>query len=164
MLGNTINLDAYRQAFKNDVTIWVICFVLFTAILVGLLTYEILKIKKMGKKAKGKILTIILVSLLIPMCVILEVGMFRHIALCVKDLSEDAFLVYEGPVSIQEESYVSMVWRTVIREHDYVIRFEHNGEDVKLITKDSDVLPLGNRECVRIIYTKHARELIEFSN
>ena len=155
MCNHPYDIERYEAILKSQLTRLTIYAVLFLIMFVILLVQSISLIDSNSKKKRPYIE---LLSIIIPFAIIVSLIGFplgSQIVSCKKDISEQAYIQYEGPVVINTEKMVS---HDGIHSKTYIISFDQNGERVEL--------PYGKKRPtsdtnVYLVYSKHAKSIIE---
>ena len=77
-----------------------------------------------------------------------------------KDISEEAYVQYEGPATISKRRKV-VLGNIPTWYDEYVVSFDNNGEQVVLSTR-KDYETEGNIENLYIVYAQNSGEILEF--
>lgn len=154
-MNHPYDIEKYRHLLRTDlVTLSAVASVL-AVLLIGLIVYTILQIRK----NKTKKLPYISLLAIIAVAILLSISMTSSIRSLAQDVSEGAYIAYEGTVNVCREKWV-LAGGIPTSYDEYRITFWDGGEQVTLtVRKDPGFA--GDAEGVYLVYTKHSNRLLE---
>lgn len=156
MPNRSYDIEAYNSTLQSEITkLWWIGIVLLI-VLVAIVVYSVVLIRE----NKSKKLPYIQLIGSVVVSVFLMASFASTIVSYTKDVSEEAYVQYEGPAKINKKRKV--VFGNIPTWYDeYVVSFNNNGEWVELSTrKDYDTE--GVIENLYIVYARNSGEILEF--
>ena len=152
---SSYDIACYEVILKANLrSLVIIAFIIFV-LLITLLVQSIVSIRT----AKGKTWPCIELLTVIALFVLISFSLGTQIVSRQKDISEQAYIQYEGPATIAIES-----WRSYdgipTRHDDYIISFNQDGVETELICEKAPPFT-GEVENVYLVYSKHAKFIIE---
>lgn len=153
MPNHPYDVEAYNAALQSELNkMWGIGIALLI-VLIAMVVYSIVLIKedKTKKFPYIQLIGVVVIS------VLLTISFSSSIISYSKDISEEAYIQYEGPATISKRR----IFGTWLDE--YVISFNNNGEQVTLSTR-KDYETEGNIEKLYIVYAQNSEEILEFVN
>ena len=157
MPNHTYNVEAYNDIMQAELNkLWGIG-ALLLIVLIAMVVYSIVLIKE-DKKKKFPYIQLIGVVLI---SVFLMVSFGSSIVSYSTDLHEEAYIQYEGPVTISKRRKV-VLGNIPTWYNEYYVSFNNNGEKVELSTR-KDYEKEGNIEKLYIVYAQNSGEILEFA-
>lgn len=153
MSNHSYDVETYNATLQSEVNkLWGIGIVLLI-VLIAMIVYSIVLIKedKTKKFPYIQLIGVVVIS------AFLTISFSSSIISYSKDISEEAYIQYEGPATISKRR----IFGTWLDE--YVISFNNNGEQVTLSTR-KDYETEGNIEKLYIVYAQNSEEILEFVN
>ena len=156
MPNRSYDIEAYNSTLQSEITkLWWIGIVLLI-VLVAIVVYSVVLIKE----NKSKKLPYIQLIGSVVVSVFLMASFASTIVSYTKDVSEEAYVQYEGPAKISKKRKV--VFGNIPTWYDeYVVSFNNNGEWVELSTR-KDYETEGVIENLYIVYARNSGEILEF--
>ena len=171
MLNHSYSIAEYQSTLKSVRTTLIITYICLTLLFIGIIVYLVKKIKtdfeKTNKKKNKKkniplSLAYCLLIGLIVFFVLISTSLLRQIADYSQDISEEAYVQYEGAANIKKDTIISGgVGRLPSYSVNYIISFEQNGEPIELVS-DKYCNQTGDIKKIYIVYTKHSKHILEF--
>ena len=156
MSNHSYNIETYNATLQSEVNkLWGIGIVLLI-VLITMIVYSIVLIKEDKTK---KIPYIQLIGVVV-ISVFLTISFSSSIISYSKDISEEAYIQYEGPATISKRRKV-VLGNIPTWYNEYVVSFNNNGEQVTLSTR-KDYETEGNIENLYIVYAQNSGEILEF--
>ena len=156
MSNHSYNVEAYNASLQAEVNkLWGIGIVLLI-VLIAMIVYSIVLIKedRTKKFPHIQLIGVVVIS------VFLTISFGSSIVSYSEDISEEAYVQYEGPATISKRKKV--VLGNILTWYDeYVVSFDNNGEQVVLPTR-KDYGIEGNIENLYIVYAQNSGEILEF--
>ena len=156
MSDHSYNVEAYHATLQSEVNkLWGIGIVLLI-VLIAMIIHSIVLIKedKTKKFPYIQLIGVVVVSIL------LTISFGSSIVSYSKDISEEAYVQYEGPAIISKRRKV-VLGNIPTWYDEYVVSFDNNGEQVVLVTR-KDYETEGNIENLYIVYAQNSGEILEF--
>lgn len=156
MSNPSYNVETYNATLQSEVNkLWGIGIVLLIA-LIAMIVYSIVLVKedKTKKFPYIQLIGVIVIS------VFLTISFSSSIISYSKDISEEAYIQYEGPATIGKRRKV-VFGNIPTWYNEYVVSFNNNGEQVTLSTR-KDYETEGNIEKLYIVYAQNSGEILEF--
>ncbi len=151
MPNHPYDVETYNAALQSEVNkSWGIGIALLI-VLIAMVVYSIALIKEDKTK---KFLYVQFIGLVV-LSVFLITSFCSTILRYSKDISEEAYIQYEGPATIRKRR----IFGTWLDE--YVISFNNNGEQVELTTS-KNYKAEGDIENLYIVYAQNSGEILEF--
>ena len=156
MSNHSYNVEAYNASLQAEVKkLWGIGIVLLI-VLIAIIVYSIVLIKEDRTK---KFPYIQLIGVVV-ISIFLTISFGSSIVSYSKDISEEAYVQYEGPATISKRRKV-VFGNIPTWYEEYVVSFDNNGEQVVLSTR-KDYETEGNIENLYIVYAQNSGEILEF--
>ena len=156
MSNHSCNVEAYNATLQSEVNkLWGIGIVLLI-VLIAMIVYSIVLIKEDRTK---KFPYIQLIGVVV-ISIFLTISFGSSIVSYSKDISEEAYVQYEGPATISKRRKV-VLGNIPTWYDEYVVSFDNNGERVALSTR-KDYDKEGNIENLYIVYAQNSGEILEF--
>ncbi len=157
MTNHSYNVEAYNAALQSEVNkLWGIGIALLI-VLIAMIVYSIVLIKEDKTK---KIPYIQLIGVVV-ISIFLTISFGSSIASYSKDISEEAYIQYEGPATISKRRKV-VLGNIPTWYNEYVVSFDNNGEQVTLSTR-KDYGTEGDIENLYIVYAQNSGKILEFT-
>ena len=156
MSNHSYNVEAYNASLQAEVNkLWGIGIVLLI-VLIAMIVYSIVLIKEDRTKKFSyiQLIGVVVVS------IFLTISFGSSIVSYSKDISEEAYVQYEGPATISKRKKV-VLGNIPTWYDEYVVSFDNNGEQVVLSTR-KDYGIEGNIENLYIVYAQNSGEILEF--
>ncbi len=156
MSNHSYNVEAYNASLQAEVNkLWGIGIVLLI-VLIAMIVYSIVLIKedKTKKFPYIQLIGVVVIS------IFLTISFGSSIVSYSKDISEEAYVQYEGPATISKRRKV-VLGNIPTWYNEYVVSFDNNGEQVVLSTR-KDYETEGNIENLYIVYAQNSGEILEF--
>ncbi len=151
MPNHPYDVEVYNAALQSELNkMWGIGIALLI-VLIAMVVYSIALIKEDKTK---KFLYVQFIGLVV-LSVFLITSFCSTILSYSKDISEEAYIQYEGPATIRKRR----IFGTWLDE--YVISFNNNGEQVELTTS-KNYKAEGDIENLYIVYAQNSGEILEF--
>lgn len=148
-------MEAYNATLTAEVNkLWGIGIVLLI-VLIAMIVYSIVLIKedKTKKFPYIQLIGVVVIS------IFLTISFGSSIASYSKDISEEAYIQYEGPATISKRRKV-VLGNIPTWYNEYVVSFDNNGEQVTLSTR-KDYETECNIENLYIVYAQNSGEILE---
>lgn len=156
MSNHSYNVEAYNASLQAEVKkLWGIGIVLLI-VLIAIIVYSIVLIKEDRTK---KFPYIQLIGVVV-ISIFLTISFGSSIVSYSKDISEEAYVQYEGPATISKRRKV-VLGNIPTWYDEYVVSFDNNGEQVVLSTR-KDYETEGNIENLYIVYAQNSGKILEF--
>ena len=156
MSNHSYNVEAYNASLQAEVNkLWGIGIALLI-VLIAMIVYSIVLIKEDRTK---KFPYIQLIGVVV-ISIFLTISFGSSIVSYSKDISEEAYVQYEGPATISKRRKV-VLGNIPTWYDEYVVSFDNNGEQVVLSTR-KDYETEGNIENLYIVYAQNSGEILEF--
>lgn len=156
MSNHSYNVEAYNASLQAEVNkLWGIGIVLLI-VLIAMIVYSIVLIKEDRTK---KFPYIQLIGVVV-ISIFLTISFGSSIVSYSKDISEEAYVQYEGPATISKRRKV-VLGNIPTWYDEYVVSFDNNCEQVVLSTR-KDYETEGNIENLYIVYAQNSGEILEF--
>lgn len=156
MSNHSYNVEAYNASLQAEVNkLWGIGIVLLI-VLIAMIVYSIVLIKedKTKKFPYIQLIGVVVIS------IFLTISFGSSIVSYSKDISEEAYVQYEGPATISKRRKV-VLGNIPTWYDEYIVSFDNNGEQVVLSTR-KDYETEGNIENLYIVYAQNSGEILEF--
>ena len=156
MSNHSYNVEAYNASLQAEVNkLWGIGIVLLI-VLIAMIVYSIILIKedKTKKFPYIQLIGVVVIS------IFLTISFGSSIVSYSKDISEEAYVQYEGPATISKRRKV-VLGNIPTWYDEYIVSFDNNGEQVVLSTR-KDYETEGNIENLYIVYAQNSGEILEF--
>ncbi len=151
-------MDKYNSILQSELNKMLGIGIALLIVLIAIVVYSVVLIKE-DRKKKFPYIQLVCVVLI---SIFLTVSFGYDIILYSKDINNEAYIQYEGPISISEKRRV--VFGNIPTWYkDYVISFKYNGETVELATR-KDYGIQGNIENCYIVYAENSKEILELQN
>ena len=156
MPNHTYDVEIYNAIIQTELNkLWGIG-ALLLIVLIAMVIYSVVLIREDKKKKFPyvQLIGVVLVS------AFLMVSLGSSIISYSKDISEEAYIQYEGPATISKRRKV-VLGNIPTWYNEYVISF-NNGEQVELSTR-KDYQKEGDVEKLYIVYAQNSGEILEFA-
>lgn len=156
MLNHSYNVETYNATLQSEVNkLWGIGIVLLI-VLIAMIVYSVILIKQdMTKKFPYiQLIGVVVISIFLTISFSLSIISYS------KDISEEAYIQYEGPATISKSRKV-VLGNIPTWYNEYVVSFNNNGEQVTLSTR-KDYETEGDIENLYIVYAQNSGEILEF--
>ena len=156
MPNHTYDAEVYNDILQTELNkLWGIG-ALLLMVLIAMVVYSVVLIKE-DKKKKFPYIQLIGVVLI---SAFLMVSFGSSIISYSKDISEEAYIQYEGPATISKRRKV-VLGNIPTWYNEYFVSFNNNGEQVELSTR-KDYPKEGSIEKLYIVYAQNSGEILEF--
>ena len=155
MPTRSYNISVYDSILKSELVKLLIIAAVLVVIFVSMIIYSVVQIRndKTRKTPYVQLIAVILVSMFLLTSLGSQIFAFG------KDIVEEAYIQYEGPVNVRTKRIV--VFGGIPTGHDeYIISFEYNGEYIELSTR-KDYGMNGNIENLYIVYSRRSKFILE---
>lgn len=156
MSNHSYDVEIYNTILQNELNkLWGIG-ILLLIVLITIVVYSIVLIRedKTKKYPYVQLVSTIVVS------VFLVASFCSSIAAYSKDISDEAYIQYEGPAEIVKKRKV-VLGNIPTWYDEYVLLFYNDGELVELSTR-KDYEADGNIKELYVVYAKNSGEILEF--
>ena len=156
MSHHAYDIDAYNSTLQSELNkLWGIG-ILLLIVLIAMVIYSIVLIQEDRNKKFPYIQLISVVVISVFLITSFSYSVFLHS----KDISEEAYIQYEGPATISKRRKVVLgsipTWY-----NEYVVSFNNNGEQVELSTR-KDYGTEGDIEYLYIVYAQNSGKILKF--
>lgn len=155
MPNRPYNIDTYNSTLKSEVTTLTIIAVILSIIFIAIIVYSIIQIKN----DKSKKLPYIQLIVAIAVFIFLAISLGSQIISYTNDITEEAYIQYEGPVTVRTEKQI-ILGGLPTGYTEYVISFEHNGKQIELSMR-KDYGLVGDIDNIYIVYSQHSNYILE---
>lgn len=157
MPERSYDVGSYNLTLRSEVNeLWCIG-ILLLIVLIAMIVYSAVLIREDMKKKFPYIQLIAVVVISVFLITSFGSSIISHY----KDISEEAYIQYEGPATISKRRQV--VFGNIPTWHnEYIISFNNNGEQVELSTR-KDYGTEGDIENLYIVYAKNSGIILEFT-
>lgn len=155
MPNRPYDIESYRAALRSEVILLCVIGAILSALFI---TVIMISARRLKEKPIRKIVYVELIESFFLLVVLLFVLGGQILALG-RDISENAYVQYEGPVTVSTERNVTF-GNLPTAYTEYVISFEQDGQKIELPTRKDYGLP-QNTENVYIVYAKHSNYILE---
>ena len=156
MPNHLYDVEKYNSILQSEVNkLWGIG-ILGLIVLVAMVVYSIFLIRedKTKKFPYVQLVAVVVISVFLITSFGLSVSSYS------KDLTEEAYIQYEGPATISKRRKV--VFGNIPTWYDeYIVSFHNNGEKVELSTR-KDYETEGDIENLYIVYAQNSGVILEF--
>lgn len=147
--------EAYTSVLKSELTKLSVIAVILALIFVFIIVYSAFQIKE-DKYKKIPYIQLVL-SAVIGVFLLFSLG--TQISAFAKDISNEAYIQYEGSVDIREEDHV--VFGSLPTGYtEYIISFQQNCENVELAMREDCGLR-GHVKNVYIVYAENTKFILD---
>lgn len=156
MQNHSYDVKTYNSILQSEVNkLWGIGILLFI-VLVAMVVYSIILIRedKTKKFPYVQLIGVIVISAFLITSFGLSVSLYS------KDITEEAYIQYEGPATISKKRKV-VLGNIPTWYNEYVVSFNNNGEQVELSTR-KDYETEGDIENLYIVYAQNSGKILEF--
>ncbi len=151
------DVETYNTKIKSELnTLWIIGAILLI-IIVAIVVYSIVLIRDDKTKKFPYIQLICVCVIAVFLIISFSSSIFRYS----KDLSDEAYVQYEGPASIVKKRKM-VLGNIPTWYNEYVVTFNNNGENVELSTRKDNETE-GSIEKIYIVYAENSGEILEFN-
>ena len=156
MSNHSYDVGTYNAALQSELKKLYGIGIVLLIVLIAIVVYSIVLIKedKTKKFPYVQLIGVIVIS------VFLITSFTSSIISYSKDISEEAYIQYEGPATITKRRKV-VFGNTPTWYNEYVVSFNNNGERVALSTR-RDYGTEGVVENLYIVYAQNSGEILEF--
>lgn len=156
MSNHFYDVEIYNSTIQSELYKLLGIGFMLLLIFIAMIVYSISVIKE-DKKKKFPYVQLICVVMI---SVFLSISFGATVISYSKDLTEEAYIQYEGPATIRKRRKV--VWGNIPTWYnEYFVSFNNNGEQVELSTR-KDYETEGNIENLYIVYAQNSGEILEF--
>lgn len=153
MPSRPFNIDKYNTLLKSEVTkltvILIVLFILFVCVI-------ILSINQKKRNKKAAYVQLVLTLIIFPfllVSLITQIGSFN------KDITSNAYIQYEGPVSIQTKKQL-ILGGINSAYTEYIISFEYRSMQYELSVNKNYGFS-GNTDNLYIVFSEHSKYILE---
>ena len=157
MPNHSYSVETYNASLQSEINkLWIIGIGLLI-VLIAIVAYSIVILKE----DKTKILPYVQLIGAVVVSVLLITSFSSTIISYYKDISQEAYIQYEGSATISKRRKV-VLGNIPTWYNEYVVSFYNNGEQVTLSTR-RDYETEGNIEHLYIVYAQNSGEILVFS-
>ena len=156
MSDHSYDVETYNAALQSDVNKLCGIGIVLLIVLIAMVVYSIVLIK--GDKTK--IFPYVQLIGVVVISVFLITSFSSSIISYSKDISEEAYIQYEGPATINKRRKI-VFGNIPTWYNEYVVSFDNNGEQVTLSTRRNYETE-GHIENLYVVYAQNSGEILEF--
>lgn len=156
MQNHSYDVETYNSTLQSEINkLWLIG-ILLLIVLIAMVVYSIILIRedKTKKFPYVQLIGVVVISAFLITSFGLTLISYS------KDITEEAYIQYEGPATISKRRKV-VLGNIPTWYYEYIVSFNNNGEQVELSTR-KDYETEGAIENLYIVYAQNSGEILEF--